>query len=214
ITYLSKNRTRMMRDTYCGMVLTCLGDSGKFLYKKTRCGHELDKIAENILKFSGHPHEICDFFPTGSDERQYSSPGFNLPFGSLIRSLYGKFPEYHTSADDLDFVNAKSLGETFDMYAGIIEALEYNGFYVNRKPFCEPFLSKYGLYGTPEPRKHEQVGSTEILYVLNFSDGKNSLADIAEKMNHPISKIIGAARILEEKGLIARNNSPRKSRQK
>lgn len=210
IAYLSKNRTRMMRDTYCGMVLTCLGDNGNFLYKRTRCWHELDKITENILKFSGHPYGTVDFFPSGSDERQYSSPGFNLPFGSLTRSLYGKFPEYHTSADDLDFVNAKSMGETFDMYTGIIEALEYNGFYVNRKPFCEPFLSKYGLYSTLGSQKYGQVGTTEILYVLNFSDGNTSLADIAGKMNQPISKIIGTARLLEEKGLIGRKNNSQK----
>ncbi len=208
IAYLSRNRARMMKNTCCGMVLTCLGNSGTFTYKRTRCGHELDKLAENVLKFSGHPYEILDFFPTGSDERQYSSPGFNLPFGSLIRSLYGKFPEYHTSLDNLDFVNPRALGETFDMYASIIDAIEGNGFYVNRKPFCEPFLSKYGLYSTLGSQKYGQAGTTELLYVLNFSDGNHSLADIAVKMNQPVARIIGAAKMLEEKGLIRRKGGP------
>lgn len=214
IAYLSRNRKRVIKNTYCGMVLTCVGDGGKFHYKRTRCGHDLDRLVENVLRHSGKPHEILDFFLPGSDERQFSSPGFNLPFGSLMRSVYGSFHEYHSSLDDLSFVSPEALGESFGVYAAVVEALEGNRRYVNLKPHCEPFLSKYGLYDTLGGRKHGGAGFQEIFYVLNFSDGSHSLVDIADKMGRPVSAVIEAASLLSERGLLREAGLNKKGRRR
>ena len=202
IAYLSKYGEMLKKSTFCGMVLTCVGDPGDFNYKKTRQGtHSLDRIAENILKHSGFKHHMHDFFLPGSDERQYSSPGFNIPAGSLMRSFYG-LPKYHSSQDNLDFVTEEGLNQTFDIYTKIIEAFEADFKYLNTNPFCEPFLSKYGLYSTLGAQMDGSKYIKKVLSILNFSDGQHSLVDIAEKTGFCISDLLDTVKILEEKGLL------------
>lgn len=202
IVYLNKNEKRVKEKTYCGMVVTCVGDSGGFNYKRTKQGnHALDRISENILKHSGHEYKIHDFFLPGSDERQYSSPGFNLPAASLMRSFYG-LPNYHSSADDLQNVTSEALEETFNVYAKIVEGLEANFKYQNQNPYCEPFLSKYGLYETLGAKMDSNNYIKKILSILNFSDGQHSLIDIAEKTGFCVMDLIDIVKTLEEKSLL------------
>jgi len=208
IAYLHRNQQRVLDKTYAGMVLTCLGDPGDFHYKKTRQGdHQLDKIVENVLKHSGKPHELIDFFLPGSDERQYSSPGFDLAVGSLMRSVYG-FELYHSSGDGLEFVTADALGGTFAMYADVITALEGNFRHRNLKPFCEPFLSKYGLYQTLGAQRDLDSQIKNILNVLNYSDGTRTLAEIAERTKLNLLELVEVAKILVDKGLLERSGEP------
>ncbi len=116
-----------MKNIKHGLVLTCIGDRGKFVYKKTRMGNtEIDNTVIKILKKSNTDFDIVDFYPWGSDERQFSSPGFNLPVGALMRSVPNReiTKEYHTSADNLDFMSKKSLQDSFEIYFLIIKELE------------------------------------------------------------------------------------------
>ena len=205
IAYLSRHKRAMRENCYAGMILTCEGDPGPFNYKRTRNGHTIDRIAENILKFSGQKHYIHDFWLPGSDERQYSSPGINLPVATLMRSIYGKFPEYHTSADNLDFVTSAALQESFKMHCQIIEALEGNYRYENLKPDCEPFLSKYGLYDPIGGQKSREAQIFKLLSLLNYSDGNHSLIDIAEKIDVNILELVQLAAVLIEKGLLRKS---------
>jgi len=202
LAYLAETGESMKANTECGLVLTCVGGPGPFTYKSTRNGHDLDRIVKNLLHTENtEEYEIRDFFLPGSDERQYSSPGFNLPTGSLMRSAYG-FPGYHTSGDDLALVSAESLESAFALYSLIFEALEGNCCYRNLKPFGEPFLSKYDLYNTLGSQKEGQKRIPEILTILNFSDGQYSLLDIAERMDASIIDLIEIAEILKKKGLL------------
>lgn len=209
IAYLSKNKERMFEKTYAGLVVTCVGDSGPFNYKSTRCGdYPLDSVVANILKFSQYSYNIRSFWPSGSDERQYSSPGFNLAVGSLMRSVYGEYSEYHTSADNLAFVIAEALEDSFHVYTKVIEGLEGNHIYDRTNPYCEPHLGKYGLYSTFGAMKAEEEEwvkeKKRILWILNYADGKHSLIDIAGKMDECVLDLIETARVLENHGLIKR----------
>ena len=126
ITWLFLNQKNVHKIKH-GLVLTCIGDSGNFSYKKSRIGDsEIDNTVEEILKKTENKFDLLDFYPWGSDERQYCSPGFNLPVGTLMRSVPTKYKEYHTSSDNLEFMNKKSLQKSFEMCFSIISELEKN----------------------------------------------------------------------------------------
>ena len=174
IAWLSKNEKNVHNIKH-GLVVTCCGDRGTSTYKKTRDGDNIiDKIVEKVLKKSGEPYEILDFWPSGSDERQFCSPGFNLPIGSLMKTVYGKFEEYHTSKDNLDFMDVESLGNSLSKYLEVIYELENytnknkisnqktlkisvknDPVFINQNMKCEPQLGKRGLYrnlGSQKPQ--------------------------------------------------------------
>ena len=202
ISWLAKNENNVHKMKY-GVVATCVGDSGQLTYKKTKQGNTLiDKIVEKILVDSRDSYEIVDFFPTGSDERQFSSPGFNIPVGSLVRTLYGKFPEYHTSADNMDFMNSKSLQDSFAKYHSIIYVLENNMIYKNQNPKCEPNLGKRKLYDLIGANKELPSNSNSIFWLLNQSDGNTSLLEIATKSNISFIDIKNMADILVSHDLL------------
>jgi len=181
ITWLSKNE-KSIHKIKNGLIATCLGDSGIMTYKKTRNGdNEIDRISKYVLENSKQEFNIIDFLPIGSDERQFCSPAFNLPVGSLMRTMHGKFPEYHTSADNLDFVKAENLEDALIKYSGIIFILENNKKYINLNPKCEPQLGKRGLYRQLGSQKNSEEKELAMFWILNQSDGKNSLLDIAIK---------------------------------
>ncbi len=206
IAWLHENKNKIQNIKF-GLVATCVGDSGQLNYKKTKHGNVLlDKIVEKVLLDSNDPHKIIDFFPTGSDERQFSSPGFDLPIGSLIRSLYAVFPEYHTSADNLNFINAGSLQDTFEKYSSIIYILENNDIFENQNPYCEPNLGKRDLYHTVGAKKKISIISNAIFWILNQSDGKTSLLDIAIKSNLSFDDIKKTADLLLSKKLLKKLN--------
>jgi aminopeptidase-like protein len=202
ITWLARNRETVARIRH-GLVLTGIGDAGGFHYKKSRQGDaEIDQVMAHVLHHHGKGSSILDFSPYGYDERQYCSPGFNLPVGCLMRSVWGTFPEYHTSADNLDFIQPSQLEESLRICTSALEVLENNVRYLNLNPFCEPQLGKRNLYRSTGGGA---IG-TEInarLWVLNLSDGEHSLLDIAERSGVPFSTISDAADMLYESGLLS-----------
>jgi aminopeptidase-like protein len=202
ITWLALNQERagQIRN---GLVLTCVGDDGGFHYKRSRRGDaEIDRAAAIVLKHSGEPAELLDFSPYGYDERQYCSPGFNLPVGCLMRSVWGTFPEYHTSADNLGFIKPLSLAGSLQACLQILDILEENRTCINQFPWCEPQLGKRNLYRSTGGESIAQE-TNACLWVLNFSDGTHSLLDIAERSGLPFSAIRDAADALIEAGLLA-----------
>ncbi len=202
IAWLSRNREAAKRIRH-GLVLTCLGDNGRFHYKKSRQGNaEIDRAATHVLTHYAESPGILEFSPYGYDERQYCSPGFNLGVGCLMRSVWGSFPEYHTSADNLEFIRPLQLAESLRMCAAILDVLENNQRFCNLNPYCEPQLGRRELYRTTGG---ETIGN-EIharLWVLNFSDGEHSLLDIAERSGIPFPRIRGAAELLCQNGLLS-----------
>jgi aminopeptidase-like protein len=202
ITWLSLNeeRTNAIRH---GLVLTCLGDRGNFTYKKSRCGEaDIDVAVRHVLKHSAREHRIVDFSPYGYDERQYCSPGFDLPVGCLMRSHHGEFAQYHTSADDLDFVDAASLAESLEKLLAVVHVLEHDGTYVNLNPKCEPQLGKRGLYSATGGANIKQL-ELAMMWVLNLSDGTSSLLAIAERSGLPFALISDAATMLMQHQLLS-----------
>jgi aminopeptidase-like protein len=202
ITWLSVNENRVSQIKH-GLVLAGVGDRGHFTYKKSRRGQaEIDRAFAHVLKCSNDGSVEIDFFPYGYDERQYCSPGFDLPVGCAMRTPFGQYPEYHTSADNLDFVSPDALADSFDKCLASLSMLEKNGTYVNQNPKCEPRLGKRGLYQSTGGKVIREMGELPLLWVLNFSDGTHSLLDIAERANLPFDTIRTAASVLEECSLI------------
>jgi len=202
ITWLSRNREAAGRIRH-GLVLTSIGDKGPFHYKKSRRENaEVDRAAEHILRHATPTATILPFAPVGYDERQYCSPGFNLPVGCLMRSVWGTFPEYHTSADNLDFIGPESLAESLQVCASIFDLLENNRSYQNLSPFCEPQLGRRGLYHSTGGTSPEAEINAR-LWVLNMSDGRHSLLDIAERSGLPFAVLNEAAQLLLQSGLLA-----------
>lgn len=202
ITWLAQNPETAHRIQH-GLVLSGIGDVGDFHYKRSRRGDaDIDRAAAIALKHCGEPAELLDFSPYGYDERQYCSPGFNLPVGCLMRSVWGTFPEYHTSADNLGFIKPLSLGGSLRACLAILEILENNRICVNQFPQCEPQLGKRNLYRSMGGESIAQETNAR-LWVLNFSDGAHSLLDIAERSGLPFSAICDAAEALTESGLLA-----------
>jgi aminopeptidase-like protein len=201
IAWLALNRERAARIRH-GLVLSCVGDTGGFHYKKSRRGNaEIDRVMAQVLQHSGESHAIEEFTPYGYDERQYCSPGFNLAVGSFSRTPYGRFPEYHTSADNLDFVRPAALAGSLRVCIDAMQALESNLIYSNQQPFCEPQLGRRNLY--------RSTGGTDIgvdnlakLWILNLSDGSHTLLDIAERSGIAFPILRESAEALAACGLI------------
>jgi aminopeptidase-like protein len=202
ITWLCLNEPKVSKIKH-GLVVVCVGDSGGFTYKKTRQQDaDIDKIVTHVLRDSDNDFEIIDFFPYGYDERQYCSPGFDLPVGCLMRTPHGQFPEYHTSADNLDFVKPENLAISFSIYLAVLNILENNKKYVNQNPKCEPQLGKRGLYHKIGGHDDSKAFQLAMLWVLNLSDGKNSLMDISERAKLGFDLIKEVADTLAEHGLL------------
>jgi aminopeptidase-like protein len=216
ITWLALNEAILPRIKH-GLVLSCIGDPGKFTYKRTRRANaEIDLAVEHVLKHGGSHYEVVDFSPYGYDERQYCSPGINLPVGCFMRTPNGRYPEYHTSADDLSLVKPSSLGESLFQLLRVVHILEENMRYVNLNPKCEPQLGRRGLYRQIGGSKDAAATEMAMLWVLNLSDGQHDLLDIAVRSGIPFDQISGAAEALREAGLLQKsgisNLNPRADR--
>ena len=202
ITWLARNRENVARIRH-GLVLTGIGDQSGFHYKKSRRGNaDIDHTVAHVLQHRGESYEILEFSPYGYDERQYCSPGFDLPVGCLMRSVWGTFPEYHTSADNLDFIKPRQLAQSLRVCTAVVDVLENNRRYCNLSPYCEPQLGKRNLY---RPTGGQAIGM-EInarLWVLNLSDGEHSLLDIAQRSGLPFPAISDAADVLRDSGLLS-----------
>ncbi|MEI8037381.1 MAG: DUF4910 domain-containing protein [Verrucomicrobiota bacterium] len=207
ITWLALNPAVIPRIKH-GLVLTCAGDAGPATYKQSRGGDALiDRAMRHVLKSSGTEHRIEEFEPYGYDERQYCSPGINLPVGCLMRSPHGTFSEYHTSADNLAFIKPQCLADTFSKASAAFAILEHNARYVNLKPMCEPMLGKYGLYAGCGGQRAGDFDELALLWVLNLSDGGHDLLTIAERSGMTFDQILTASQALVGTGLLRREPS-------
>ena len=202
ITWLARNEHRVARIRH-GLVVSCLGDGGGPTYKKSRRGDALiDRAMTHVLRHMSAAPAILDFFPYGYDERQYCSPGFDLPVGSLQRSQFGTFPEYHTSADNLDFIRPEHLAKSYRMITAAIEIVEDDWRPLSTNPKCEPQLGRRGLYSALGGDKDGPAKSMAFLWILNLADGRHSLLDIAERAKLPFAVVAEAARLLRQSGLL------------
>ena len=205
ITWLSLNESNLSQIKH-GLVVACVGDPGRFTYKRSRQGTAIiDRAVQQVLRDSAHDYEVEDFFPYGYDERQYCSPGINLPMGCLMRTPHGRYVEYHTSADNLNFVQPQYLDESFSIYTSVFYVLENNKTYLNQNPKCEPQLGSRGLYNKIGGDVESKSKQLALLWVLNLSDGTNSLLEISERSNMRFDLIKGAADILVEHDLLIEN---------
>jgi aminopeptidase-like protein len=202
IAWLAENEASVGRVRH-GLVLSCVGDGGGFTYKRTVTGKALvDRAVAHVLNHHASPHRVLDFSPYGYDERQFNSPGFRLPVGCLMRAMYGTFPEYHTSADNLNFVRPEALAESLEVILGVLDILENDRRFQNLSPRGEPQLGRRGLYAWLGGRNDSAKAQLALLWVLNLSDGEHSLLDIAERAELPFATVLDAAAALLEKGLL------------
>jgi aminopeptidase-like protein len=202
IVWLARNETRVDRIAH-GLVVTGAGDRGPLTYKRSRQGTaDVDRAAACVLRDTGRAHDVIDFSPYGYDERQFCSPGFDLPVGRIGRTPHGEYPEYHTSADDLDFVDSGQLADAFTSLLDLVDVLEGNRRYRNTNPKCEPQLGRRGLYRSIGATIDRAAAEMGLLWVLNLSDGEHDLLAVAERSGLPFSAIRHAADALLEHGLL------------
>jgi len=202
LAWLASNEASLHRIRH-GLVLSLLGDRGSIHYKATRAGNRaIDRAAWHVLSTEFHESRRLDFEPWGYDERQFNSPGIDLAVGRITRTPNGEFPEYHTSADNPDFLSADALGESWLACLKVLEALDCNARYVNLQPRGEPQLGRRGLYRTIGGYKDVPDRQLALLWVLNQSDGEQSLLDVAQRSGLPFSTILAAATDLERVGLL------------
>ena len=211
LCWLSRNQQRLKFVRH-GLVLGLLGDPGVLTYKRSRRGNcEIDQLLSYLVSQVDPPGKVIDFEPYGYDERQLCSPGFDLPVGRLTRSVNDGYPEYHSSADDLDLISAGQLQRSLEVCQRVVETLESNRRYINLSPKGEPRLGKRGLYGAiggRSPADRERA----MLWILNQSDGSASLLDIARRSGLSYTAIQQAAQELAGAGLLGADKPVRKRR--
>lgn len=196
ITWLSQRQAVTGRVRH-GLVISGVGDGGDYHYKRSRRGNaDIDRVMARVLADSGDPYHLLPFIPYGYDERQYCSPGFDLPMGCFSRSTYGSYPQYHTSADNLAFIRPEHLERSLNLLLQCVGILERNASYRNLCPFGEPQLGRRGLYSLIGGHNESQKLQLALLWVLNQSDGTKSLLDIAETAGQPFDLIHQAAEAL------------------
>ena len=202
ITWLSRNEAQARLIKH-GLVISMVGDGGGPTYKKSRRGDaKIDRAVDHILRHSELGYSVIDFFPYGYDERQYCSPGFNLPVGLFQRSRFGTIPEYHTSADNLTSISAAHLAVSYRLLVASLDAIENDFVCNNILPCCEPQLGRRGLYRSVADDKNAAAENLAMLWVLNLSDGQHSLLDIAERSNLPFAVVYRTAHALQRQGLV------------
>ncbi|HCF03067.1 DUF4910 domain-containing protein [Flavobacterium sp.] len=208
ICLLSEKGDHFKENLQAGFVITCIGDKGDYTYKRSRIGNALpDRAAELILEQTENNFNLVEFFPSGSDERQYCSPGFNLPVGSLMKTMYGKYPEYHTSADDKDFISFEVMEASVYKYLDIIELIEHNEKYINLLPNCEPQLGKRGLYPTLGSQKITDNFVDGMMWILNLADGEHDLIDISKRSQIKVQDLYPIIDKLLEKKILKINET-------
>ena len=203
LAWLHRNLETLDRVRH-GLTVSCIGDAGGFTYKQSRRGNTgVDRAVALALRDSAAPHVVVDWEPWGGDERQFCSPGFDLPVGCLMRTPHGGFEGYHTSADSLERISPESLAESVRVCLDAIHVLETNRTFVNRSPYGEPQLGRRGLYRSAGGAVDTPDDERALLWVLNLSDGRASLAEVARRSRLPYRVIARAAERLEQVGLLA-----------
>jgi aminopeptidase-like protein len=193
LTWLARNEDKIGLIAH-GLVLSCLGDAGGMTYKQSRRGNAaIDRVVAHVLHHDEVPHRIASFVPYGYDERQYCSPGFDLPVGCLMRTPNGEYPEYHSSADNLSLLRSESLAHSLAVLRRIVAVIEGNTVYRSRNPKGEPQLGRRGLYSAMGGQRSAGYDQMALLWVLNLADGRHSLLDMAERAGVPFATLRAAA---------------------
>jgi aminopeptidase-like protein len=206
IAWIARNREILPRIRSV-LVVAGVGDPGPFTYKRSReGGAEVDRILLRVLREAGVEHRIEDFSPVGYDERQYGSPGVGLAAGRLSRTPWGTYPQYHTSADDLDFITPEALAESLEILLRVVGTVEQGIYHRNLKPAGEPQLGRRGLYQALGGHRDRSRREEAMLWLLNLGDGLHSLADVSEASGLDAALLQETARLLEEKGLLVRED--------
>lgn len=201
IAYLSQNLKVLKQNVVAGFNITCVGDEGAYSYLPSRKGGTLaDAVALHVLKHQCSEFKKYKYLDRGSDERQYCSPGVDLPVASIMRSKYGTYPEYHTSLDDLNLISAAGLQGSFAALCRCIETLEGNVTPHNRV-FCEPQLGKRGLYPTLSTRDTGAIVG-RMMDLIAYSDGEHSLLEIAEIIDAPLWELLPTLNELLAHGIL------------
>ena len=197
IAYLSKYGNHLQEKLKAGFVITCVGHDSPYTYKKSKLDYSFtDKVVQHVLENEDIDYTIIPFSVGGSDERQYCSPGFNFPVGSLMRTPYKEYPEYHTSGDNKHVISFEAVKQTICLYEKIVLAMELNQVYERINPFCEIQLGKRGLYDNVGAWMKKNYDIINLLHFLAFCDGELDLIDISEKSNNYLfdfSEVIGIA---------------------
>jgi len=193
LTWLARNEDKVQSITH-GLVLSCLGDAGGVTYKQSRRGDTaIDRIVANVLHHEKVPHRIRSFVPYGYDERQYCSPGFDLPVGCLMRTPNGEYPEYHSSADNLSLLRSESLAHSLAVLRRIVAVIEGDAVYRSCNQKGEPQLGRRGLYAAMGGQRSADYDQMALLWVLNLADGRHSLLDMVERAGVPFATLRAAA---------------------
>lgn len=202
IAWLARNEGAVARVRH-GLVLAGVGDADVLRYKRSRREDaDVDRAFAVVLRDAGAPHELLPFAPVGYDERQYCSPGFDLPVGALSRGRSGAYPEYHTSADTPDLVRPDRLAETVRRCLEVFEVLEGDRAYLNRFPRGEPMLGRRGVFSSRAWPSHSDAALQAAFWTLNLSDGAHTLLDVAERSGLPFGIVRATAEALETAGLL------------
>lgn len=204
IAWLARNEGRVSSIRH-GLVVSMVGDGGGPAYKRSRRGNaEIDRVMAHTLRHCGLSPTILDFSPYGYDERQYCSPGFDLPVGLFQRSQFGAIPQYHTSADNLEFIRPEHLGRSYELITQAVIAIEANATYRNTVRKGEPQLGRRGLYGAIGGDPDAAAANMAMLWILNLADGAHSLIDIAERADLPFPVVVRTTDLLLKHGLLER----------
>ena len=202
ITWLAINEQKTANIKH-GLVIAGVGDAGGPTYKRSRRGDaQIDRVMSHCLGHTPKSGTILDYFPYGYDERQYCSPGFDLPVGLFQNSKFGAYPEYHTSGDNLTFVRPAHLEASYGLLSTALRILEEDGIFLSANPKCEPQLGKRGLYGLLGGDKDTAAKQMTMLWTLAYADGRRSLLDIAEKARVPFHDVKRMSDLLKEHGLL------------
>ena len=202
IAYLSKNYQKLKENVIAGFNITCVGDDNSYSFLPSRDGNTLsDIVAKHVLKYHAQFFEEYSFLDRGSDERQYCSPGIDLPIASIMRTKYGEYEQYHTSLDDLDFISDKGLNGAFEALALSIICIENNQIYKSTN-LCEPQLSRLGLRSTVGAIDNMTQFNKDVTNVLAYADGKKDLISIAIEVERPLWELIPVVDKLVEYNLL------------
>jgi aminopeptidase-like protein len=203
LAWLHQNQDGLDRIEH-GLTVSCIGDGGDFTYKRSRRGDaDIDRAMETVLRDSGAAHRVLPWEPWGGDERQFCSPGFNLPLGTLMRTPHGEFAGYHSSADALERIRPESLAKAVDTCLELVEVLESNRSCTNLSPYGEPQLGRRGLYRSAGGAVATPDDERALLWVLNMSDGRCTLLDVARASGLSYPVVRRAADRLAGAGLLA-----------
>ncbi|MFR7522112.1 MAG: DUF4910 domain-containing protein [Ruminococcus sp.] len=201
ITYLSRNLDKMKKNIIAGYNITCVGDNKAVSYVASKRGNTLaDIAAKSVLNFMEPKYKYYSYLHRGSDERQYNAPGIDLPVCSVCCSKYHEYPEYHTSADNLDFISTEGLKKALDIYKEIIKAIEFNAKY-KVKCYCEPQLGKRGLYPT-ESFNRSSITVKDMMNFIAYADGNLDLFEISAIIDCSVNKLNEIAMKLKKADLI------------